>query len=185
MKITLTILPVLLSIVVVMNSCTKTDDKVDSNNYYMRFKANGVQKEYKANAAGRFNKPLGGATEYVSTLGGTKAQFEATKSNLTIALTTVGTNSLNLIYTNYSTTAAGTKKPKLLQFAYFDENGKFYMSYAEDMTFALPAGSPINSRLIVTEASSSIIKGTFTCILYSQDFSKVEVTDGEFYLEVQ
>jgi hypothetical protein len=151
----------------------------------MRFKANGVQKEYKANAMGRFNKPLGGATEYVSTLGGTKEQFEATKSNMTIALTTVGANNLNLMYTNYSTTAAGTKRPKLLQFGYFDENGKFYMSYADDMTFALPAGSPINSRLIVTEASSSFIKGTFTCILYSQDFSKLEVTDGEFYLEVQ
>jgi hypothetical protein len=170
----------------VIASCAKNQPGGPAaNDFFIRFKANGVQTEYRANAETIYNKP-NGTTEHITTLGGTKEQFEPKKSNMTVALTTVGDNSLNVTFTNYATSAAGFKKAKLLQLAFFDANGKFFMSWSDDFASILPPGSPINCRLVLTEATSSYLKGNFSGTLFSQDYStKLEITNGEFYLKMR
>ena len=154
-----------------------------SNDYYLRFKSNGTQFEYKAHPETIYNK-ANGATEFITTLGATKEQFVPTKSNITVALTTVGTNSLNTTFTNYTTTNAGFKKAKIMQLGFFDANGKFFQSWAEEFSSILPAGSPINCRLIFTEATSTYLKGNFSGTIFSSDYlTRLEITEGEFYLK--
>jgi hypothetical protein len=48
----------------------------------------------------------------------------------------------------------------------------------------LPAGTPSNARLVITEATSTYIKGNFSGTMLTQDYlSKLDITDGEFYLK--
>ena len=174
--------------IIVLNfilSCSKSEPGTSaSNEYYVRFKMNGVQVEYKANAEATFNKPSG--SDHITTLGGTREPFEAKKNNMTIGLTTNGANATNLTYTNYATLAAGTAKAKLLQLAFFDDSGKFFMSWSDDFVSLLLQGSPINCRLVLTEATSTFIKGNFSGTLYTQDYtSNTNITDGEFFLKVR
>ena len=172
---------------IVMFGCSKSKSggsgTTTTNDYYIRFKANGVQTEYKAHTETIYNK-ANGTTERMTTLGGTKEQFVPTKSNMTVALTTVGDNTLNVTFTNYATTAAGFKKAKILTLGFYDANGKFFMSWADEFSNILPAGSPINCRLVFTEATSTYLKGNFSGTLFSQDYlTRLEITDGEFYLK--
>ncbi|MBC7826879.1 MAG: hypothetical protein H7122_03965 [Chitinophagaceae bacterium] len=178
-------LPLFLMILISMSACTKSagGNGNASKDFYLRFKADGVQNEYRAHVEGNFNKPSG-PTEYITILGGTKVQFEAKKSNMTLGLTTVGTTMLHTTYTNYSASAPGLKKAKLALISFLDENGKPYASWGEEFSLVLPPGSPIDVRLVITEASSTHIRGNFSGTLYSADFSaKIKITDGEFYLE--
>ena len=167
-------------------SCSKSKPASGSNanDFYLRFKANGTQLEYRAHVEAIYNKQSG--ADYITTLGGTKDQFIPTKSNMTVALTSVGVNQTNITYTNYATAAAGFKKAKILQLGFYDANGKFFMSWSDDFVSLLPAGTPINGRLILTEATSSTLKGNFSGTMVTQDYqSKVDITEGEFYLKLR
>ncbi|HKH59478.1 MAG TPA: hypothetical protein VKA49_01535, partial [Flavitalea sp.] len=155
----------LLSIIALMLllSCSKSkpaSGSSNANDFYIRFKANGTQLEYRANAEASYNKQTG--ANYITTLGGTKDQFIPNKSNMTVALTSVGVNETNITYTNYATVTAGSKKGKVLQLAFYDANGKFFMSWSDDFVLLLPAGTPFNGRLILTEATSLTLKGNFS-----------------------
>lgn len=184
MKKFLTLLVAIASIT--LSGCSKSKSGGGGGpaiDYYVRFKANGTQIEYKASAETIYNKQ-NGATERITTLGGTKEPFVATKNNLAIALTTVGDNSVNITFTNYATSAASFKKAKLLQFAFLDGNGKSFQSWSDDFISVLPAGTPTNGRLIFTEATSVYLKGNFSATLLSQDYlTRIDITDGEFYVK--
>lgn len=155
-----------------------------TNEYYLKFKANGTQYEYRAHTEAIFNRQSG--ADYQCTLGGTKDAFIPTKSNMTVALTSVGANQTNLTYTNYATTAAGFKKAKILQLGFYDANGKFFMSWADELANLLPAGTPFNARLVLTEATSAHLKGNFSGTMLTQDYlTRLDITDGEFYLKLR
>jgi hypothetical protein len=178
-------IPFLLMILMAVSSCKKNDgdDGGSSPEFFLRFKANGVQNEYKANTEGSFNKASG--SNYISVVGATKIQFEATKSNMTIALTSIGIAVVNTTYTNYTSSTPGYVKGKLLQIAFYDENGKFYMSWGEEFLSLMPPGSVADSRVVITESTSAYIKGKFSGTLFTEGFTnKMIITDGEFYLRV-
>jgi hypothetical protein len=175
----------LLLILISISSCKKNSDSGGGNpltDFYLRFKNNGVQNEYKAHAEGNFNRASG--ANYNSIVGATKVQFEATKSNMVVAVTTVGKAALNKTYTNYTTATAGLEKAKLLQLAFYDETGKFFMSWGDEYLSLMPAGSVADARLTITESTSAYIKGTFSGTLFTSGYtSKITITDGEFYLK--
>ena len=169
-----------------MVSCSKSKSSggATTNEYYIRFKANGTQFEYRAHTEAIFNKQSG--TDYICTLGGTKDPFIANKSNITVALTSFGANQTNVTYTNYATTAAGFKKAKILQLGFYDANGKFFMSWSDDFANLIPAGTPFNARLVLTEATSAHLKGNFSGAMLTQDYlTRLDVTEGEFYLKMR
>lgn len=177
------VVQLILLVLISISSCTKNSGGGGGNppqNFYLRFKNNGVQNEYKAHAEGNFNRVSG--ANYNSIVGATKVQFEATKNNMTIGLTTIGKASPNTTYTNYTTATA--TKAKLLQLAFYDEAGKFFMSWGEEFLSIMPAGSTADARVVITEATSEYIKGNFSGTLFSQGYtSKITITDGEFYLK--
>ena len=178
----------LLSIIAVtlLLACSKSKPSGGSNanDYYIRFKAGGTQFEYRASAEAIFNKQSG--SDYITTLGGTKDPFIATKSNMTVALTSFGVNQTNVTYTNYATTTAGFKKAKVLQLGFYDANGKFFMSWSDDFLLLIPAGTPTNSRLVLTEATATTLKGNFSGTMTTQDYlTKLDITEGEFYLKLR
>src|SRR5215204_7120216 len=108
----------LLSIIALMLllSCSKSkpaSGSSNANDFYIRFKANGTQLEYRANAEASYNKQTG--ANYITTLGGTKDQFIPNKSNMTVALTSVGVKRPNIKLKIYQRVRAGLKKDKVLQ----------------------------------------------------------------------
>ncbi|MBX3256390.1 MAG: hypothetical protein KF862_19800 [Chitinophagaceae bacterium] len=164
-------------------SCKKGGEQGDpGSEYYVRFKANGTRIEYKAYAEGNFNKLAGG--KYASTLSGLKENFVGTKNNMSISLATASPNSTDVTYTNFSASSAGLQKAELLSLGYFDDNGKFFMTWAEELAPALPATVETEARLIFTEQTDKYLKGKFSGKMYNDDFSvKLDITDGEFYVK--
>src|SRR6478752_6999752 len=84
---------VIMMLPVLINSCSKSDGGGGStppagSAYYMKFKLDGVQIEYKQNTDGVFNKPQSNG-DYTCINGGTKEQFVATKNNIAVVMTTV------------------------------------------------------------------------------------------------
>ena len=58
------------------------------------------------------------------------------------------------------------------------------MSWSDDFVAVLPAGTPTNARLVITEATSTYVKGNFSGTMLTQDYlSKLDITEGEFYLK--
>jgi len=171
--------------------CKKESDSgspgAAGSGYYMRFKAGGIQKEFLQNTFGNFNRQQSSNTaNYASTFGATKEQFEAKKDNMTLVLVTNGQNMQSLGYTNYTTTAPGFKKGYIVQGAYYDEAGVFYMSWSDDYAAVLPAAVESNMKLTITAATSTELKGVFSGVLYNSDYSKkLVITEGDFYLKVQ
>jgi hypothetical protein len=182
-------LSVILAMLALLNACSKSDS--GGNNipatsaYYMKFKLDGVQIEFKQNTDGVFNKPQSNG-DYTCINGGTKEQFVATKNNIAVLMTTVGQHNLNTTYTCYKTTTAGFVKAKLLAVSYLDDNAFSWASWSEDLVAGLPAGTETKANLTITEANSTSIKGTFNAVLYNTGFTKKAVlTEGEFYLKPQ
>jgi hypothetical protein len=167
----------------IVNSCKKTDDNNNGNgsDYYMKFKLNGTAYEYTGQASGNFNITSGGSQ--IASLAGLKVALNVGSNTMTVALGTAGDNKTGVTYTNYATTAAGTEKAKALSIVFIDEAGAPYLSWPDEFVAALPGGTKTEARLKVTEATSAALKGTFSGVLYNDDYSKeFIVTDGEFNL---
>ncbi|MFT3705423.1 MAG: hypothetical protein QM802_23845 [Agriterribacter sp.] len=167
----------------VIGSCKKTDDNNGGNGsgYYMKFKLNGTAYEYSGQASGNFNITSGGSQ--VASMAGLKVALNVGSNTMTLALGTDGDNKTGVTYTNYATTTAGTEKAKALSIVFMDDAGKPYLSWPDEFAAALPDGTKTEARLKVTEATSAVLKGTFSGVLYNDDYTKeFTVTDGEFNL---
>lgn len=164
-------------------SCKKNNDNAPGNGdgYYMKFKLNGTQIEYKGQAECNFNKVTN--LQHAASFAGLKETLVAGKNNMSIILGTGDENKTGITYTCYATNTAGYEKAKVLNIVYIDENGKSYLSWSEEFAPALPVGTETKAQLNVTEATTAYLKGNFSGVLYNNDYSvKFSVTDGEFYL---
>ncbi len=179
----------ILAVIILLSACKKSSDSntaTPNGNYYVKFKSNGTQKEYYQNAAGNFNRAQSSGGKYSSAFGGTKDQFVAIKDNMALALVTNGQKQVNVNYVNYATTAAGLTKGYIVQLAYYDENGVFFTTWSDDFILAIPSGTETNAKITITAANATSIKGTFSGVLYSNDYSKkLNVTEGDFFIELK
>lgn len=173
----------ILVILVTITSCKKENDTDDSGSgYYVKFKANGMQVEYKGYAEGNFNKLASG--KYVSTLSGLNEAFVGTRNNMSIALSTVAQNDVNITYTNYASSSPATQKAAALGLAYYDDKGVFFMTWSDEFASALPDDVETVATCIFTEQTDKHLKGNFTGKMYNEDFSvKLDITDGEFFVK--
>jgi len=164
-------------------SCKKNNDGSGSggSEYYMKFKIDGTQVEYRGQAECNFNKVT--ASSHAASFAGLKETLVAGKNNMSLILGTDGENKTGVTYTCYTTTSAGAEKAKVLNIVYIDDAGKTYMSWMEEFSAAIPPGTKTEAQLIVTEASAAALKGNFSGTLYNNDFTKaLSITNGEFYL---
>ncbi|MCO5241035.1 MAG: hypothetical protein M9904_13375 [Chitinophagaceae bacterium] len=155
-------------------------ERGNGSGFYMKFKLNDVQFEYKGTVEGTFSKPT--STQYGTSAAGLKEAFVANKNNMTLLLATTGEVQKGTSYTSYTSSSSGMQKAKLAQLVFIDENGKNYFSWMEEMAPALPSGTETNAVIKITEAGSGYFKGNFSGVLYSEDYTvKLVVKDGEFY----
>lgn len=168
-------------ILIMTYSCKKDNSSGDSGSgYYMRFKVNGTQIEYKGQVEGTFDKVT--ALQHNTSLAGLKDALVATKSNMTLLLATENETQTGLTYTSYTTGTSGMQKAKLVNLVYIDESGKNYLSWMEEFAPALPAGTETTATIKITEATADHMKGVFSGVLYDEGYTtKLNITDGEFY----
>lgn len=164
-------------------ACKKDSSSTASGNgHYVKFKLNGTLVEHSGQAEGTYNKT--GGAQFSSGISGLKEAFVATKNNMSLALATSAQTQTGITYTNYTTSDAGLAKALASSLSYFDEQGKFYTTWSEEFIPAIPPGTEVNSKIKITEANDHHIKGIFSGVMYSDDYSiKLVVTDGEFYVE--
>lgn len=179
-------LPILVSIflsvvIPVTFSCKKQNDsKKQEEGYFMRFKINGTQVEYKAQIEGVFDKET--SLQHNTSLAGLKVAFNATTNNMTLLLATENSVQTNIDYTGYTPASSGMLKAKLANLVYLDENGKKFLSWMEELTPTLPSGTETKAEIKITEVTDAYFKGSFSGVLYSEDFSaKLNITDGLFF----
>ena len=168
-------------IMITAYACKKDNGSDDSGSgYYMRFKINGTQVEYKGQIEGTFDKVT--ALQHNTSLAGLKDPLVATKNNMTLLLATENETKTGLTYTSYTIGTSGMQKAKLVNLVYIDENGKNYLSWMEEFAPALPSGTETKAAIKITEATADHMKGVFSGVLYNEDYStKLNITDGEFY----
>jgi hypothetical protein len=173
----------LLAPLCILSACSKDSSTGSSGGgHYMKFKLNGTLVEYSGQAEGTYNKT--GGSQYSSGISGLKEAFVATKNNMSLALATSTQTQTAITYTNYTTSGAGFAKALISSLSYFDEQGKFYTTWPEEFIPAIPPATEVNSKIKITEANDHHIKGIFSGVMYSEDYSiKLVVTDGEFYVE--
>lgn len=178
---TLRLFIVVFSMLLFITGCKKDGDAGNgSSYYYMRFKINGTQVEYKAQIEGNFNKTS--SSQFNSSVAGLKELFTSAKNNMSLLLATAEATQTGVTYTNYTTSAAGMQKAKLANLVYIDGSGKNYLSWMEEFATAIPTGTEVKALIKITDANNSVVKGVFSGVLYSEDFSeKLTITDGEFY----
>ncbi|HRO45470.1 hypothetical protein [Agriterribacter sp.] len=168
-------------IMIMAYSCKKDNDTRDpGSGYYIRFKINGTQVEYKGQVEGAFDKAT--ALQHNTSLAGLKEALVATKNNMTLLLATDNETQTGLGYTSYTTGTSGMQKAKLVNLVYIDENGKNYLSWMEEFAPALPPGTETKAIIKITEATADYMKGDFSGVLYDEAYTvKFNITDGEFY----
>lgn len=184
-KIKYTILFAAAFIISGSTACKKKDDLVEpAGKYYMTFKVNGAAKEFRDGVLSNFNS-ASSDNEYITALLGGKNDGDPNHNIFAIGLTTKGQNKINVTYTNYKTSTAGSEKAVLVLFSYMDENGTNYSAaFDDDILSSSYPDAVANSQIIITEATSTYVKGKFSGAIYSSGFTKrLDITDGEFYLE--
>ena len=165
----------------VVFSCKKDAKKTDTETgYYMRFKIDGTAVEYKGQVEGIFDKAT--SLQYNTSLAGLKEQLNNSRNNMTVLLATEEETLTGKDYSSYTPTVSGMEKAKLVSLVYFDENGRQFFSWMEELSSALPPGTETKAVVRITEATDEYFKGSFSGVLYTEDYStKLNVTDGDFF----
>lgn len=168
-----------------LTSCNNDSD--DDNNvvpdeeYYVRFKVNGVQKDYKSLADVMLNEKNSGGLYQFSMVGLENFYEGGTTNNLTLSILDPEPVASQVEYTNYAPTSGEEERVQILILTYLDEAGVAYTALGDE--FAI-LGVISDSKTTITEITETAMKGTFSGTLYNIDRTKtVEITEGEFWAD--
>ena len=176
-----------------LSRCKKSGDSNstgsgNSGSYYVKFKLNGISVEYDSQPIAELSYS-GSDGLYSATLVAYSNVNAGTKDAITIIVYSDNAIAANTPYNDpaKATETGGEPVPQSTVF-WYDSTGAGYLSAGEfaDAGGNIPiAGMVANSRLTITELTSTDLKGTFSGTVYnSGDFSESNViTDGEFYLK--
>lgn len=203
------IISLLCMLAIITGSCKKAAD-TSLSEYYIQFKANGIQKKYPA-LLGMITLDLSASANYYKyLLGGTNAT-EAEKDDITIMISTPAQLNKNTYYGKKEVSiSSANAKTSEVTIIYFDGNKTQFHSlnlpgYTVNANGMVTSPAPfsnktaINWQVTITELSPTFVKGTFSGTVYTvYDFvdfmlgsnenyikNKVEITDGEFYFKRQ
>lgn len=171
-----------ISLFLILSGCSNdssSDDTLPDKEYFITFKVNGKQKEYKGNyedgnLLGIFNAK--GDKGYVSSwFTGLKNSSESKQNFISFSILDVNDHQVNETYTNKET----TNKDYLFLATYIDENGENYSTVNNKIL--IPEGGILDGELIFTIANDQLEKGKFSGTLYNnEDDTPIKITDGEF-----
>ncbi len=183
---------IIICLLLFASSCKKSSIGNNNGNgngdYYVKFKANGTQKEYKSEALCEMLK-LNSDGLYSAVLQGYKDYTQGAKDELGIILfshdpftTTLYADPMKAVKSDGSKVAS-----IIINFNDPDGNGYLTMGPLSDENGTVPiSGVVADAKLAITGLTNDYIKGTFSGTTYKSTDATftitVLITDGEFYL---
>lgn len=182
----------ILASVVFLQACKKETPPAPSpahantttTQYYVRFKVDGILKEYYASDNAAFiNTTLQSDSNFYS-------QFSCVDTNgifnrRTFSISIVDTTFLqsNVSYVNFTPTSSADHQLRTFSISYKDESGVQFFNWSEQTATSL--GIIADARLTITDMTATYVKATFSASLYDNSYSAVShlLTDGELYIQ--
>lgn len=146
-----------------------------NNDQYVRFKVDGVQKEYIP-AYGQVGANLYSSTTgiYSTAIAGGKSSSSSTANTVVFAVYTPEPIEEGQTYVDSQVAASFAEYSSQLIFSYTDETGKLYQSLG---ILAGNYSATADSRLTITELTNEYMTGVFSGTIYASDYTtKVVVT---------
>lgn len=178
-------------LLVAFAGCKKGESPTDGGKgeYYIRFKVDGVQKNYTAqipnNQVGFFLLP-----EYnfhIASITGLNnlqdAQIVPVKNSIGISIRSQEPIKANVDYQLKNPVSYSGINFSGIELVYFDEHGQGYGALLLQSNYPLLSiGDEAQVRF--AEITPTYAKGTFSATAYSTNFrAEISITDGEFYLK--
>ncbi|HSV12531.1 MAG TPA: hypothetical protein VLI68_17275 [Hanamia sp.] len=198
MKNILSSLVVFSIIILTLNSCKKDNGNANPGNnnavYYMRFKLNGIQTEFKSvpicqSAYNSIDKV------YVTGILALKDSSKIDQDQIDIAITNKDPLAPGAVYQDPVKVNSGTAAIPQIILTYYNSQQQSYISMglfsddAGNFSSFLPDYKNLvaNAKLTVSNIGSNYIKGTFSGTVFKLNtgtniYDKIALTDGEFNL---
>lgn len=174
----------LLSIVLLAGCSKKSDNPAEPGTYYVRFKADGVQKEYRNHTLAQFYYDPENLSYHCNMTSSLK-MAELGKDALSLFLlskTAYKTGERYHLRKEIEMPKTNAIMPQVM-LVFFTESGKPYTAQFLPVT-----GLQFDDAAEVkfTEITDKYVKGTFSGLAFTSmpERAEVTVTDGEFYLAV-
>jgi hypothetical protein len=174
-------------------SCKKADiDIVEppTEAYFISFKADGVQKEFKNEAFGLTTLPDTSGI-YTSLFGAYQSTVGTNNVQISILLSSRNSSNIPTTYQDpfKAVTIGGNKLPQAI-ITYTDvagADGYISLGIISDLVGTPTSPYPnlfADAKVTITEATSTYFKGTFSATAFKSNLSsqKRVLTEGEFYL---
>ena len=177
-------LPLVALTAILFNSCNKDElppaqTPAPTTVYYTRFKIDGVEKVYlNTDNTCRFNWFVPANNQYNTGISCYLSSSDLDHNGVGLSLSDSATLALDRTYVNFATVLSTEYELDFGAITYTDENG---------VTTSNLSLSPLpNLRVILTEQTSTTLKGRFSATLYNptNNIAVHELTDGEFYLPI-
>ena len=166
-----------------ITSCNNESDKdniTPEESYYVRFKLDGVQKEFNSLADVTLNKITSEGLYHSAVVGLEDRQMGASKNNLTFFIFYPEPAVSNVIYTDHASDEG--ERAHILNLVYLDEAGVSYTSLGDEFSIL---GVISDTKITLTEITETSVKGTFSGTLYNIDrTSTVVISEGEFWAQI-
>lgn len=186
----------LLAVAIVLGGCHKGNDSKESAvpEYYISFKANGVQKRYTGQALGSFGYSSQDVL-YNGVLQGYSGTVSSDKEHIGIILFDNGAIAAGTTYQDpqKAINNSGAEVPRVL-INYLDVDGNGYISMGpmvnkNGQINPFPGSDNIvaDAKVSISKLTSSVVEGTFSGTTYlSTDATfktKIVLTEGKFILK--
>ena len=173
-------------LILLVSSCKKEKEdplkNVSTPVYSIKFKVDGLQKEYKIDANCLFNIFVARDNKYVTTISSSEKPNSQTRNTIALILTHSQAISSTKTFVNYGPTQNTPGLEESLWLAYYDENEVFYCSLGD--IFTKLYGISSDGFLQFTEVADKYVKGTFKGTFYNDDHTKYKkITNGEFFVQ--
>lgn len=170
--------------VICITSCSNESDKdnitPDEEGYFVRFKVDGVQREFYSLADVTLNKITSEGLYHSAVVGLEDRQIGATENNITLFIFHPEPVVAHVVYTDHASDDG--EKAHILGLVYLDEAGVSYTSLGDEFSIL---GVISDTKISLTEITETYVKGTFSGTLYNIDRSAtVVVSEGEFWAHI-
>lgn len=176
-----------LAAIFLLTGCSKEDVLNDEGNrdYYIKFKANGIEKKFEFNAVAALNATEDGSS-YASILGA-GLNTDAEKNTIALLIGTKQKISSGTRFSLADPLPGGYTSPESILFGYNDEQGVSYIEGGADIT-ALIFNEKSDMVFSFDEVTDKFVKGSFSGSIYTKNEQtseklKVVLENGVFYLE--
>lgn len=176
--------------ILLMAGCKKGDNGTGNNvtpDYYISFKADGVQKKYTNQAIASILYSTQSKLN-AGVFAGYQLANVTTKSHIGLFIFDNNAISAKAYQDPQKASAADGSKPPAIMINYYDDDGNGYLSMGpmvDENGNPLPGLNNVvaDAKVTLTKITSSLVEGSFSGTVASTDLStKITITEGKFIL---